>query len=71
MGSGGRGAVCSQACGWEQGGRDERRGEAEEVEGDEEEFVEGAEGEEDDLPQTNQSADDLWVGNEDGENAPY
>ncbi len=38
-----------EACGREEGGGDEGAAEAEEVEGYEEEFVEGAEGEEDDL----------------------
>lgn len=35
--------------GWEEGGGEDRGGEGEEVEGDEEEFVEGAEDEEDGL----------------------
>jgi len=38
-----------QASGGQEGGSDERRGEAEEVEGDEEELVEGAGCEEDGL----------------------
>ena len=46
---GGGGLVCGEARGGEEGGGDEGAAEAEEVEGYEEEFVEGAEGEEDDL----------------------
>lgn len=50
MGGDGRGGVLRcEAGGGEQGGGDEGRGEAEEIEGDEEYFVEGAEGKEDGL----------------------
>ena len=44
---GGGAFVRCEACGGEEGGGDEGAAEAEEVEGYEEEFVEGADGEED------------------------